>query len=243
MALPTLSLRSYAPVAIAHAHDWHQIVLPLEGAHAMELDRARATVEGRRAALIGAKRTHRFRGLGANLSLVLDVPRHASGAWSLPERLLRAAAAAPFFEIDEGLLRFGAYARFALEDGALDTADAHLLSQLLMRALAKRLAPAPAPIARAMAVIDTAGATRVEDLARASGLSVSAFHARFKAETGTTPMVAAIEARLAKAERLLKTTALSIAEIAHETGFSDQSALTRSLRRRRGTTPGRLRRG
>jgi AraC-like DNA-binding protein len=241
MVLPTLSLRSYAPVAIAHAHDWHQIVLPLEGAHAMELDRDRATIEGRRAALIGADRTHRFQGLGENLSLVLDVPREATRSWALPERLLRAASATPFFEMDEGLQRFGAYARFALTDGALDEADAHLLSQLLMRALAKRLAPTPTPVARAMALIETAGAVRVEEMARAAGLSVSAFLARFKAETGATPMAAAIDARLAKAERLLKTTATSIAEIAHETGFSDQSALTRSFRRRRGTTPGRLR--
>ena len=47
--------------------------------------------------------------------------------------------------------------------------------------------------------------------------------------------------RLDHAERLLRASDLSIAEIAVATGFSDQSALTRSLRRRRGTTPARFR--
>jgi transcriptional regulator GlxA family with amidase domain len=42
---------------------------------------------------------------------------------------------------------------------------------------------------------------------------------------------------------MLRETRLPIAEIALAVGFSDQSALTRCLRRRRATTPLALRRG
>ena len=70
---------------------------------------------------------------------------------------------------------------------------------------------------------------------------MSRFHATFRRETGDTPADRLAATRLDRAEDLLRETRLSIAEIALAVGFSDQSALTRSFRRRRGTTPAAFR--
>jgi transcriptional regulator GlxA family with amidase domain len=100
------------------------------------------------------------------------------------------------------------------------------------------------PILRALAVIDARYAERltVAKLARSAGMGVSRFHERFRRETGRTPADCLAETRLDHAAALLRDSGLSIAEIALSVGFSDQSALTRSFRRRRGTTPASLRR-
>jgi transcriptional regulator GlxA family with amidase domain len=83
----------------------------------------------------------------------------------------------------------------------------------------------------------------VADLAEEAGLAASQFHALFRRATGATPARALAELRLDRAGELLCGTGLPIAEIALMVGFSDQSALTRCFRRRRGTTPERVRRG
>ena len=82
----------------------------------------------------------------------------------------------------------------------------------------------------------------VRALARSAGMGLSRFHEQFRWETGCTPAERLLVTRLDRAEDLLRETSLPIAEIALAVGFSDQSALTRSFRRRRGTTPAAVRR-
>ena len=80
------------------------------------------------------------------------------------------------------------------------------------------------------------------EVARAGGLGVSRFHERFRRRTGRTPAAIMNEIRLDRAEALLERTGLPISEIASPVGHSEESALTRSLRNRRGTTPAFIRR-
>ena len=74
------------------------------------------------------------------------------------------------------------------------------------------------------------------------GVSASVLHERFRLITGHAPIEYLQSVRLDEAERLLRASRLSIAEIALRVGFSDQTALTRALKRRRGVTPGAVRR-
>jgi transcriptional regulator GlxA family with amidase domain len=83
---------------------------------------------------------------------------------------------------------------------------------------------------------------RLAELARSAGMGLSRFHEEFRGEIGETPAERLAATRLDRAEDLLRETHLPIAEIALAVGFSDQSALTRSFRRRRGTTPAAVRR-
>lgn len=244
-----LSLRSYDGRDCGHAHDFHQIVLPVEGALAMEVGREPAAgvvscgAEGR-GALVAAGTPHRFRAAGANRFVVLDL---TAGAAGLPDTLVRLAQDRPFFPLDEGLGRLAGYLAFEAGGRGIDAATARHACALLLGALERRCAPDGAgrrddALDRAVAHIHRhfAEAVGVEDLARAAGLSPGRLHERFRQRIGCTPGEYLARIRLDRAEDLLRR-GLPIAEVALAVGYSDQSALTRSLRRRRGTTPARVR--
>lgn len=240
-----VSLRSYAQTDTTHAHDWHQLVLPVVGAHAVALSNVSGTVECGRGVLIASGLPHCFRGLGENCFVVLDIPREARRSQGLPEAVWRPAMTQPFFAIDAGLNRFANYIAHEMRDGALDAATEHHVVSLLIHTLTRRLdaARTPPAVSRAVELIHAhyAEPLSVAELAAAVGLSASALHERFRAAMECGPGEYAMTVRLDHAERLLRASDLSIAEIAVATGFSNQSALTRSLRRRRGTTPARFR--
>jgi AraC family transcriptional regulator len=82
----------------------------------------------------------------------------------------------------------------------------------------------------------------LEDLASATGLSVSQFARQFKARTGSPPHRYLVRLRVEQATRLLRAGAMPIAQVAAACGFSHQEHLTRVLRSHLGTTPAALRR-
>jgi AraC family transcriptional regulator len=82
----------------------------------------------------------------------------------------------------------------------------------------------------------------LDDLARVAGLSRYHFARRFRRETGETPWRFVRRQRVERAVRLLEE-GRPPAEVAFETGFADQSHLTRTLREYDGRTPGDVRRG
>ncbi|WP_246024593.1 AraC family transcriptional regulator [Azospirillum ramasamyi] len=239
---PSVSTRSYDGFERRHTHDHHQIVLPVAGILDMEVAGARGRVGEGRGVLVADGMPHSFRSAGTNRFVVLDVP--AGGL--VPEAAAHACDA--FFPIDAALDGLVRYLAAEAADRPLDPVLAHHAAGLLLRALESRR-PTPAvpddPVARALTLM----AERCEEpltvaeLAAAVGLAPSRFHERFRAQTGTTPARRLAELRLDRAEALLRAGDLSLAEVALAVGFSDQSALTRSLRRRRGTTPGALRNG
>ncbi|MEL6527459.1 MAG: AraC family transcriptional regulator [Chloroflexota bacterium] len=79
------------------------------------------------------------------------------------------------------------------------------------------------------------------DLAALEGLSVYHFSQTFKEQTGQSPHQYILTERVRRAQHLLDTTQLSIAEIAQEVGFSSQSHLHRHFKRLVGITPGTYR--
>ena len=82
----------------------------------------------------------------------------------------------------------------------------------------------------------------VARMAREAGMSVSRLHAVFRERLGATPRAWLGQQRLDRARRWLAASPLSIAEIAHRTGYSDQSALTRAMREAGELSPGAYRR-
>ena len=238
-----LSLRSYGHGVRTHAHEFHQIVLPVLGTLDMRVGDRAGAVGRRCGVLVVGGTAHSFHAQGENRFVVLDVPR----AGLFTDDILDRASSTPFFAIDEALEHFVRYLTCATSSGALDDDAAYHVSSLLADSIGRRFVPVhgrPRPIARALAIIHSryAEPLTVADLARAAGMGVSSFHERFRRETGSTPADCLAHTRLDRASVLLRDTGLPIAEIALSVGFSDQSALTRSFRRRRGTTPAALRR-
>ncbi len=238
----SLSLRSYRGRERAHAHDFHQIVLPVMGSMEVRVGGALGAIAARSGALIVSGTPHQGNVLGENRFVVFEVPRAAF----LPESLVARAAAAPFFPIDEPLDHLARYVSSEISSGALGESLARHASALMADAIGRKYASGarPAlPILRALAIIEAryAEPLTVGVLAREAGMAPSRFHEAFQRDTGETPAEKLAATRLDRAEELLRETRLSIAEIALAVGFSDQSALTRGFRRRRGTTPAALR--
>lgn len=83
---------------------------------------------------------------------------------------------------------------------------------------------------------------RIEELAELTGLSQSYFSHAFKASTGLPPHQWQMRARIDRVKILLRNRALSLTEIAAETGFSDPAHFTRMFRRQTGASPSAWRR-
>ena len=83
----------------------------------------------------------------------------------------------------------------------------------------------------------------IEDLAADMGLSRVQLYRKVKALTGSTPVDLLRKARLAKAQRLLQESTMSVSEIAYQVGFASPSYFTKCYKDEFGTAPGEARKG
>jgi AraC family transcriptional regulator len=83
---------------------------------------------------------------------------------------------------------------------------------------------------------------RLSELANLADLSPSQFGRAFKTSTGTTPHLWHLDARIESAKGLLADSSVGLAEIAFDTGFSEQSHFNRAFRAATGVSPGAWRR-
>lgn len=109
----------------------------------------------------------------------------------------------------------------------------------------KEHARVPPQVAKAMEYIHTHFAEDVwlEEVSRAAHCSSFHISRLFRQATGMTVSQYLIRVRVEHAHRLLSAGAgdRSLANVAHAAGFSDQSHLTRHMKRLMGVTPGRVR--
>lgn len=134
--------------------------------------------------------------------------------------------------------------------------DAPIMAPLLERELMYRLFKGPQGaalrrlvtgtrrIARMREAIERIGLNykepfSVEEIAKAVGMSASAFHRRFKAAAGMTPLQYQKTLRLYEARRLLMTQAVTVGSVAFEVGYQSVSQFTREYRRMFAAPPGR----
>ncbi|MGY3232984.1 transcriptional regulator GlxA family with amidase domain [Luteibacter sp. HA06] len=82
----------------------------------------------------------------------------------------------------------------------------------------------------------------MREATRACGVSREHFSRAFKIATGITPSRWHLEKRLDRAKHLIAENELSLAAIAVDCGFTDQSHLTNAFKRLRHESPGKYRR-
>ncbi len=80
---------------------------------------------------------------------------------------------------------------------------------------------------------------RIEDIARELSMSVSGFHAHFKAVTAMSPLQFQKQLRLQEARRLMLSENLDAAEAGYRVGYDDASHFSREYKRHFGKPPAR----
>ncbi len=123
------------------------------------------------------------------------------------------------------------------------TADltTELLAQIDRRLRGKD-APPPPWLARIRDLVnDSRGEVSVEDLAREAGVHRVHIARTFRDHYGITVSTYARRVRVESAIALLATSTMTLSQLAFDSGFADQSHLTREIRAAIGETPGALR--
>lgn len=100
----------------------------------------------------------------------------------------------------------------------------------------------PAAIRRAIEYLEAniAESIGLAELARAAQISPSTLTRQFKRATGLAPHQYLLRRRIDHARQLLQQGKLTVAQVAHATGFADHSHLARSLKRHLGIAPHEL---
>jgi AraC-like DNA-binding protein len=237
-----LHLRSYGQPGEPDRHDYGQLVLPLSGALLLEVEGRTGRLDPLHAGFVPPHAWHDQGGDAANRSIIVDIGTGnlAPGAG---ERLFERPFA-PLGPASRKLIEFMALMLSADSGSAPPPSLVRGWVPLLVDTLTL---DAPRPASRLAALLarieaEPGMAWSTDSMARAAGVSVSRLHALFREEHDTTPHGWLLGHRLARACEWLAGTAAPIAEIALRAGFSEQSALTRALRKATGMTPAAYRR-
>ncbi|MGS0891772.1 helix-turn-helix domain-containing protein [Burkholderia stagnalis] len=247
---PAISLRRYDACEASDVHDFHQVVLGVDGAMVMAVDGVGQRIDRHAAWLIPAGARHDYAGLGDNRQLVLDLP---AASLAVPRRLFDSARAMSIDPALTSLVAQVAAAAVQLEAPAGDArqAAAHRFqwqaaARLCGALLDDRGLAAPAS-GLDFARIDRwlrarlAEPLRIADLAAHCGYGMRRFHQLFVDAFGETPHRYLQRLRLDAAVILLAGGRHALVDIAGAVGFADQSAFTHAFTKRFGIAPGRWR--
>jgi AraC-like DNA-binding protein len=234
-----LHLRSYGQPGTPDRHDYGQLVLPLRGALLLEVEGRTGRLDPLHAGFVPPNAWHDQGGDAGNRSIIVDI-----GADDLAPAAGERLFERPFAPLGPASRKLIEFMALMTDSGAVPPSVVQGWVPLLVDTLTL---DAPRPVSRLAALLARIEAApgqawSTESMAAAVGVSVSRLHALFREEHGTTPHAWLLGHRLHKACEWLASTAAPIAEIALRAGFSEQSALTRALRKATGMTPAAYRR-
>lgn len=228
-----LSLRRYGAGGAPHRHDHVQVVIGVHGQIDLEVEGRGGRVDNGLAAFIAPGSPHAQSGNGHNQFLVLDCTLADMGDDAV-ERLRRQT----FLPVPAAVRRLVEFVQLASPASQVPETVIRHCAPLLIDALAAERRPTSRldPLLRRIEA--TPGeAWPAARMAVEAGLSVSRLHAVFRAEHDRTPQAWLSDLRLRAVQEALAGTTTPIAQLALDAGYSDQTALTRALRRATGLTP------
>ena len=232
-----------------HKHEHAQLMIGIEGITDIEIEDSRLELNQMLGCVIPSQTYHRFSGARDNLNLTINFDlKHST------DIVKRICESPRTFTLDKSLQTFLKFSALELPkyQGSTDIGRSHFCQNFISiftKLLSDRLLSHPEAEKR----IDIGKIDRylegnmdrripVSDLARISHISPSHFYILFRQEEGVTPHQYILEKRLERAMFLLKTSHLSITDISYMTGFSSQSALSNSFKKRYSITPGSAKR-
>lgn len=237
----SVDLRSYTSDVQQHAHDHHQLVLPVDGVLHMSVGQQEGEVSVQQVAVINAGTEHGFAAQGDNRFVVADIPDY------LAPQLAKLPA---YIGVDDSL---GHYIQFVASrlthntaQGVTDLASERQMLLLLLQLLHERQGleiKADSRVQDACQIIEQGFAQpiSVEDLARKVHLSQRQFAELFRKQTGLSVKQYLIEKRMQQAWLLLHQTKLPIQAVAAAVGYEDQSAFANRFKAQFAKTPTQVR--
>lgn len=226
-----LSIRSYISQSRQHKHDYHQIVLPLQGVIEMQVGEFDGKVSVGDAIVIHAGLNHSFSADEAARFLVVDLSQ-------LPPNLCHAETKK--FLLSPATLAYVQFAGLQLmskTNAHLENAMCGMLLQLLeQQGQQLRIDPRIASVISEIQQ-DISQNWSVERLAKLSFLSPTQFKTVFKSNLGQTSQQFVLQLRMEKAKALLTHTDLPVQLIGEKVGFSNPSAFTRRFSQFFGLSP------
>ena len=245
---PSLSIRSYTRTMCKHAHDYYQLVLPLNGHIDIALDTFSGSVGVGEGICIAPGFIHGFTADEQAKFIVADlpsVPDNIAGGTlfaegSLPAEGSDPAKGAPIFQISTPMQAFLAYVEVQLthhitddeNDAMLSLFSALLAQQQRGVATDKRIIPVLSCIHQDVAYPHT-----ITSLAKIACVGATQFKKRFIAATGMGLREYLINVRMEKARALLSNTDMPIIAVAVNVGYDDVSAFTRRFKHHVGMPP------
>jgi AraC-like DNA-binding protein len=235
-----------------HSHDFHQIVITLCGSSEFEIEGLGGRVNAFSGCIVPANHEHFYSGNGHNRQLILDLPEDAPALTGEHRELVALFDAPRFFALDSPLRHYLAFVESELVQG-FDTSAMSFqqdrLAATLLGSLKARLGATESAAQRRLNLdqIDRfirrhlADELRVADLAKLACLSEAHFSERFRVQTGLSPWQYVRRQRLHAARQLIQQSRLPLTDIAIQTGFANQSALSHAFRRSYGLSPRQLR--
>ena len=253
---PNVSLRCYGAIEASDLHDFHQVVLGLDGAMVMAVDGVAQQIDAGSAWLIPAGARHDYAGVGTNRQLVLDLP---AASLAVPERLFERARAvtldASLAQLVHRIAAHAAHPAHGVNDAQDDVVDRRRFHWDAAARLGAALVADAGTLAGMKA--DSTGLDfaridrwlrarlseplRIADLAAHCGFGMRRFHQLFIDAFGETPHRYLQRLRLDTSITLLADPRRSLTDISLEIGFGDQSAYTHAFTRRFGLAPGQWR--
>lgn len=229
--MTALSIRSYTKSMCSHAHDYYQLVLPINGHIEITLDAFSGTVGVGEGICISPNQCHSFRANELSKFVVADL-------CDVPENLR--SANHPIFQVDNTLQAYLHFIEVHLscaEQGAEKEVSA-LFWSLLTEAKTgstndKRITPVLSHIHH-----DLSQPHKVSSLASIACMGQTQFKVRFKRATGMCLRDYLVNARMEKARALLRNTDTPILEVALATGYDDVSSFSRRFKLTFGQPPG-----
>ncbi|MGQ4880454.1 AraC family transcriptional regulator [Billgrantia sp. LNSP4103-1] len=236
-----------------HAHDYHQIVIGLQGRAEFEIEGLGGAISAFSGCIVPANHVHYYVGQGENRQLILDLPADAPSLTGYHHELSRLFDAPRFFALDKPLkhyLEFLLLEQEGNQDG-LSAAQSDRLAATFLGCLHARLGGTSSSektrrldLVKLDRFIDRhlAAPISVADLAGQACLSEAHFSSCFREQTGLTPWQYVRRRRLEAARRLLEESRMPLSQIAMNTGFAHQSALSHAFRSTFGCPPSHVRR-
>jgi AraC-like DNA-binding protein len=232
--LHSLSFRSYGIEGRPHSHDHIQIVLPVRGELEIETEGRGGRIDLSRGIFITPGTRHSQAAEDLNRFLILDCAVSV-----MSEEEIDRFSKKSFLSISPAVRRLIQFIDLSSQAGEIDSSISLYSGPLLLKALLDAPARGVARLSTLLRYVEHSAGENwsVLRMAQLSGLSPSRLHALFQSELQKTPQNWLSETRIHHAQELLANSNLQISQIALQLGYSDQTALTRAMRRMTEVTP------